>query len=138
MKDWKLKLATILSNEELHWKTRFREKLIKEGDGNTKYFHLLANGRRHRNFIGRLSVEGQKWESTKSIIVQARCFFKNFAKPIKTELAFNWPKLRLPSSWQDEMEDPFTEQEIKEAVFCSYANGAPGPDGLPMHFYQKN
>ena len=32
---------------------------------------------------------------------------------------------------------PFTEAEIKEAVFSCYAEGAPGPDGLSFLFYQK-
>jgi hypothetical protein len=30
----------------------------------------------------------------------------------------------------------FTEDEVKEAVFGSYADGAPGPDGLSFMFYQ--
>lgn len=32
---------------------------------------------------------------------------------------------------------PFSEEEIKVAVFESYAEGASGPDGLPFLFYQK-
>jgi hypothetical protein len=32
---------------------------------------------------------------------------------------------------------PFTEAEIKEAIFSCYSEGAPGPDGLPFLFYQK-
>lgn len=32
---------------------------------------------------------------------------------------------------------PFLESEIKEAIFSSYAEGAPGPNGLPFLFYQK-
>ena len=31
---------------------------------------------------------------------------------------------------------PFSEKEVKEAVFGSYAEGAPGPDGFPFLFYQ--
>jgi hypothetical protein len=31
----------------------------------------------------------------------------------------------------------FTEEEIKEAIFMCYPEGAPGPDGLPFLFYQK-
>ena len=31
---------------------------------------------------------------------------------------------------------PFTEDEVRNAVFSSYAEGAPGPDGLPFLFYQ--
>ena len=32
---------------------------------------------------------------------------------------------------------PFSEEEIKEAIFSCYAEGAPGPDGLSFIFYQK-
>ena len=35
------------------------------------------------------------------------------------------------------LEAPFTENEVREAVFSSYAEGAPGPDGLSFLFYQK-
>jgi len=32
---------------------------------------------------------------------------------------------------------PFSESEIKDAIFSCYAEGAPGPDGLSFLFYQK-
>ena len=35
------------------------------------------------------------------------------------------------------LEVPFSEQEIKEAVFSSYSDGAPGPDGFSFIFYQR-
>jgi hypothetical protein len=31
---------------------------------------------------------------------------------------------------------PFTEKEVREAVFGMEHNKAPGPDGFPMKFYQ--
>jgi hypothetical protein len=31
---------------------------------------------------------------------------------------------------------PFSEDEVRTVVFSSYAEGAPGPDGLPFLFYQ--
>jgi hypothetical protein len=34
------------------------------------------------------------------------------------------------------LEAPFSEEEIKKAIFDSYSNGAPGPDGLPFFFNQ--
>jgi hypothetical protein len=34
------------------------------------------------------------------------------------------------------LEAPFSEEEVKEAVFGSYAEGAPGPDGFYFLFYQ--
>jgi len=35
-----------------------------------------------------------------------------------------------------ELQSNFTEEEIRFAVFDSYADGAPDPDGLPFLFYQ--
>ena len=33
------------------------------------------------------------------------------------------------------LEAPFSETEVKEAIFSSYPDGAPGPDGIPFLFY---
>ena len=51
-----------------------------------------------------------------------------------------------PSFWEDgdlvteeeneRLQSNFSEREIKEAIFGSYAHGAPGPDGLSFLFYQ--
>jgi hypothetical protein len=35
------------------------------------------------------------------------------------------------------LESPFSEEEIKLAIFSCYREGSPGPDGLPFLFYQK-
>jgi hypothetical protein len=37
----------------------------------------------------------------------------------------------------DELEAPFSELEIRNAMFSCYPEGSPGPDGLPFLFYQK-
>ena len=35
------------------------------------------------------------------------------------------------------LQAPFTEDEVKEAIFRSYSDGAPGPDGLSFVFLQQ-
>jgi hypothetical protein len=35
------------------------------------------------------------------------------------------------------LEAPFTEEEVRQALFKSYADGSPSPDGIPFFFYQK-
>jgi hypothetical protein len=35
------------------------------------------------------------------------------------------------------LDSPFTEEEVKTAIFNSNSDGAPGPDGLSFMFYQK-
>jgi len=39
------RLAQLLLEEELKWYQRAKVKDLLEGDANTKYYHLLANGR---------------------------------------------------------------------------------------------
>jgi hypothetical protein len=35
------------------------------------------------------------------------------------------------------LEEKFSEEEVKKAIFDSYSEGAPGPDGLSFVFYQS-
>jgi hypothetical protein len=42
-----LRLSQLLKEEKIKWYQRSKAKHLLEGDENTKYFHLLANGR-HR------------------------------------------------------------------------------------------
>jgi hypothetical protein len=49
-----------------------------------------------------------------------------------------WDENDIVSNEQNLILDAdFSEKEVKEAVFSSYADGAPGPDGFPFLFYQK-
>ena len=44
--------------KERYWKQLSRCKVIREGDRNTKYFHLSATMRRNRNRIDNLLIQG--------------------------------------------------------------------------------
>ena len=52
-----VKLADLLREEELKWYQRAKAKHLLEGDANTKYYHLLANGRHHKTRIFQLEDE---------------------------------------------------------------------------------
>jgi hypothetical protein len=43
------RLKKLLRDEELKWRKRAKEKDLKEGDGNTKYFRLKSSGRKKKN-----------------------------------------------------------------------------------------
>jgi mannosylglycoprotein endo-beta-mannosidase len=45
------RLAELLREEELKWYQRAKAKHLLEGDTNTKYYHLLANGRHRKTCI---------------------------------------------------------------------------------------
>ena len=46
-----VQLKKLLIDEELKWRQRAKEKDLLEGDGNTRYFHLKASGRKNKNHI---------------------------------------------------------------------------------------
>ena len=39
-------LKKIMTQEEMKWMQRYKDKEIKDGDGNTRYYHAKVNGRR--------------------------------------------------------------------------------------------
>lgn len=44
--DLKVKMTKLMSRDEISWKQKFREKLLKQDNCNIKYFHALASCRR--------------------------------------------------------------------------------------------
>jgi hypothetical protein len=49
-----LRLSQLLREEEIKWYQCSKAKHLLEGDANTKYFHLLANGRHRKTRIFQL------------------------------------------------------------------------------------
>jgi hypothetical protein len=48
------RLAELLREKELKWYQRTKVKHLLEGDANTKYYHLVANGRHQKTRISQL------------------------------------------------------------------------------------
>ena len=59
-RQWRLVVATEDKKEEKDWRQRSRQLWLKEGDANTRFFHLVANGRRRMNQITRIRVGTQQ------------------------------------------------------------------------------
>jgi hypothetical protein len=52
-------IAKIIRDDESKWEQRAKVKHIQEGGNNTKYFHLIANGKhRRKNFFQLEQEEG--------------------------------------------------------------------------------
>ena len=45
---------------------------------------------------------------------------------------------KVTPDMNDQLLAPFTEKEVKEALFQMFPTKAPGPDGLPAHFLQRH
>ena len=125
LSDAEYRLRANLKKRILGWaaieKARRRQSsrvtYLREGDANTKFFHLKANARRRKNFIQRLK-NGPGWavshQDKQTIVVDH--FSNAMARPHERTRDFNWDALQLQNPYLTSLDDPFSEQEILHAI----------------------
>ncbi|RVW97045.1 Transposon TX1 uncharacterized 149 kDa protein [Vitis vinifera] len=133
-------LEDVLLKEEVQWRQKSRIKWIKEGDCNSKFFHRVATGRKSRKFIKSLiSERGETLNNIEDISEEIVNFFGNlYSKPVGESWrveGIDWVPISGESGvWLDR---PFTEEEVRRAVFQLNKEKAPGPDGFTIAVYQE-
>jgi hypothetical protein len=135
------RLGHLLREEELKWYQRSKAKLLLEGDSNTKYFHLLANGRHRKTWIFQLEDGGRKICGDEELKKYITSYYKGlFAPPNETIVRLDESRREDISQVSDEenrvLVEEFTEEEVKKAIFQMEHNKSPGPDGFLAEFYQ--
>jgi len=132
----------ILEEEELYWFKRSHEKWLHEGDNNTEFFHRVANGRKRKNTILSFKKEDEIIEGDSNLLAHATEYYKTLfgpeqghSFPLDPDL---WDENELVQDFENEiLTQPFSEEEIKEALFQMEKNKAAGPDSIPIEFYQS-
>ncbi|RVW44617.1 hypothetical protein CK203_110049 [Vitis vinifera] len=124
--------------EEVHWRQKSRELWLKEGDRNG-YFHRMANAHRRNNSLDRIMINGE-WltedQEVREGIVNA---FQNFLseEPGWRADIEGLHLNQLNPREAEDLEKPFTEEEIHGALMEMRGDKAPGPDGFTMAFWQE-
>ena len=136
------KLVELNYKEEVMWKQRSRIQWLSEGDQNTKFFHQRASGRKRRNKINKLSRRDgsltEDFAEMKSIVVD---FYKNLFMTEGTshmDDVLSCVPLKVNAEMNKFLNEPFSDEEVKRALFQMYPSKAPGPDGFQAHFFQKH
>jgi hypothetical protein len=129
-------LAKLLREEEIKFYQHAKVTDVLLGDNNTKYFQMIANGKHRKKIIFSLdsdngTVEGQA--NLKSYITQ---FYKGlFGEPEQSPFTLESDKTNDITQVTEEentiLTTPFSEEEVKAAIFQMEYNKAPGPDGFP-------
>ena len=134
-------MTFILKCEELYWQQRSRQQWLLEGDANTAFFHSAANGRRRRCRILALKVEGSVVMDPDLIRKHIYSFYKDLMGTKAgggASLASNfWAHSQIEDSDNVCLTAPFTMAELEVAVRETKSDTAPGPDGIPVFFYQN-
>jgi len=131
----------LLEEEELYWHKRSNNKWLLEGDLNTGFFQRVANGKKRKNTIFSMQKDGMEIEETEKILDLATNYYKDlFGKSANVDIKLNqdcWVSNEKVS--QSECENlcrKFELEEIKQAIFNMEKNTAPGPDHMPVEFFQ--
>jgi hypothetical protein len=132
--------------EKKSWKKKFakkkqtaREKFINEGDENTKFFHLLAKGRKRRVKFPFLIHEGVSVNDSEGINKIASSYYKDLFGPsvLSSINISNLNMNQLSDNERSFLTAPFSINEIKKVIFEMKHNSAPGPDGFLLNSFKK-
>jgi hypothetical protein len=76
------RLTHMLREEELKWYQKSKVKELLEGDNNTKYFHLIANGKSRKSQIYKLEDGGNTIQGDANLKRYITKYYKGlFGKP---------------------------------------------------------
>jgi hypothetical protein len=136
----KTRLLQLLREEKIKWYQRSKANKLLQGDSNTKYFHLVANGKYRKTRIFQLEDDSQiiEGDALKSYITD---FYKGLFGPshdenLSLDESRNADIPQISAEDNEKLTVVFTENEVKNAVFQMKHNKAPSPDDFPVEFYQ--
>jgi hypothetical protein len=136
--DLKRRVKGLAALERSRKRQASRINYLREGDANTKFFHLRVNARKRKNFIMRLK-HNNGWSTThedkEKLILDH--FSQALGRPPPRLLDFNWAVLNPIVHSLEDLGLPFSISEIKEAIDDMPADKAPGPDGFSISFFRS-
>ncbi|XP_010229804.1 uncharacterized protein LOC104582150 [Brachypodium distachyon] len=134
----KIRVLGLAAVERARRRQASRHVWLKEGDANTRFFHVKINVRRGKNFLHQIGTPSDIHVSNED---KATALFQHFddslgrTAPRTHTLA--WQDLHLPRLPLAGIDNPFSLSEIWEAVKASPTEKAPGPDGFTGTFYRR-
>ena len=139
----KKELNALLGKEEIMWRQRSRVQWLREGDRNTKFFHVRANQRKRRNGMEGLFDHNGQWVTGQKDIAQVtvQYFHSIFSTSHPTDAEMSAVLDQVSPKVTEEMNQAlgkeFTAVEVGAALAQMGPTKAPGPDGMPPIFYRS-
>ena len=128
----------MLSHESL-MRQKARSTWIKEGDCNSRYFHLLLNSNRRYNAVNGVFIDGSWVDEPLKVKEEVHRFFQQrFQDPMQSRPKLNGISFNSIGKQENHSQvGRFNEEEIKRAVWECGSEKSPGPDGLNFKFIKQ-
>jgi hypothetical protein len=132
----------LIYREEMMWMQRSRVDWLREGDRNTKFFHSRAVWRARKNRIKRLCDDEGTWHENHASMGQVATSY--FQKLFTADPSLNADPIiqliepKVGDEINGKLCADFSDKEIADALFQLGPLKAPGKDGFPARFLQRN
>jgi hypothetical protein len=139
--DLKLRLLGLAALERSRRRQASRINYIRARDACTRFFHLKMSARKRRQYIPMLKNQtgALLWNHDDKQDILQNYFENLMGKKVHRTRNFRWADLGINTLQQLpglELDRPFTEAEIEQAVNSLPNEKAPGPDGFTNDFYK--
>ncbi|XP_068504131.1 uncharacterized protein [Phaseolus vulgaris] len=125
-----------LFKQEAIVKQKARQKWLKQGDLNTKFFHSSVKWRKAKNELHGVLENGRWCENKDEVKDKVREFFE--ARFVGNEdLSVKLDNVKFNSISKEDNQmlvEAFLEEEIKDAVWSCESSKSPGPDDFNLGF----
>jgi hypothetical protein len=121
LRDSNFRISNLRRDEETKWAQRAKVKHIQEGGNNTKYFHLIANGRHRKKKFFQLEQDEGTIVGEENLKVYITEYYKKLfgaSAPSNISLVENhiYDIPQLSTQENDILNAPFSEEEVFEAI----------------------
>ena len=123
------------------WRQKSRETWLRDGDCNTKFFHISAVLHRQKNSIDALRGKDGIWlvdlsDIREHVVSNFQQLFteEEACCPLDLENLINSSISMVKNAHLCQLPSP---DEIRDTVFSMQSLKSPGPDGLSPLFYKK-
>ncbi|GKU86994.1 hypothetical protein SLEP1_g1457 [Rubroshorea leprosula] len=133
-----LDLWNLQNMKKSMWRQKARKTWIRDGDANTKFFHRCVKGRRRNEIVG-IKVGDNYLEQVNEIKGGVANHFENLFKEDKWQRPHldGIPFKKISSEDNRSLVAPFSEDEVKKAVWSCGSSKAPGPDDFNFKFIRE-
>ena len=138
-KKFQEKLWLAAHSHESLLRQKARARWIKEGDCNSRYFHMMINSSRRHNCLKGVKIDGSWIEEPITVKEAVRLFFSKHFQ----ESDYDRPRLdgisfkTIDSQQNDRLVERFQTDEVQRAVWDCGSEKSPGPDGLNFKFIKQ-